>query len=251
MAVLYVAAEAAELEPFCKRLEASRKLSWPLVYAMEGILDGRRVVLAANGAGPQLATRAVEVAVRAVAVADLSSSALEAIVSTGFCGALDPELHEGRIVIGSAVLLADSGETIACDMPDATLDNAVVGLVISQNRIANTVLEKRSLAERGAIAVEMESAGVAKHARRHGIPFYCVKVVSDRADESFAFDLNAMRTPEGRIARGKIGTYVLTHPHLLPHLFRLKGRADKAAKELGEFLANCRIKPESNNAPAS
>ena len=71
----------------------------------------------------------------------------------------------------------------------------------------------------------------------------------DRADESFAFDLNAMRTPEGRIARVKIGTYALTHPHLLPDLFRLKGRAEKAANELGEFLANCRIKPDSRTGP--
>jgi adenosylhomocysteine nucleosidase len=250
MAVLYVASEAAELEPFRKRLEGSRKLNWPLDYAMEGILDGRRVMLAANGAGPQLATRVVEVAIRAVTVADLSSSVLEAVVSTGFCGALDPELQEGAIVIGSAVLMNDSGETVGCDMPDPILENVAVGVVVSQNRIANTASEKRSLAEQGAIAVEMEAAGVARHARRNGIPFYCVKVISDRVDESFVFDLNAMRTPEGRIARGKIGKYTLTHPHLLPDLFRLKGRADKAAKELGEFLANCRIKPDSNSIPA-
>jgi len=249
MAVLYVASEAAELEPFRKRLEGSRKLNWPLDYAMEGILDGRRVILAAHGAGPQLATRAVEVAIRAVTVADLSSSVLEAVVSTGFCGALDPELREGGIVVGSAVLLADTGETVVCDMPDPIPENAFVGIVISQNRIASTASEKRSLAESGAIAVEMEAGGVVRHTRRNGIPFYCVKVVSDRADESFAFDLNSMRSPEGRIARGKIRTYALTHPHLLPDLFRLKGRADKAATELGEFLADCRIKPDSNSAP--
>lgn len=250
MAVLYIASEAAELEPFRKRLEGSRKLNWPLDYAMEGILSGRRVMLAANGAGPQLATRAVEVAIRAVAVADLSSSALEAVVSTGFCGALDPELREGGIVVGSAVLMADTGETGVCDMPDPIPEHVAIGVVVSQNRIANTASEKRILADRGAIAVEMEAAGVARHTRRNGIPFYCVKVVSDRADESFVFDLNSMRTPEGRVARGKIGKYTLTHPHLLPDLFRLKGRAEKAAKELGEFLANCRIKPDSNGAPA-
>jgi adenosylhomocysteine nucleosidase len=249
MAVLYVASEAMELEPFSKTLEHARKLKWPLDYAMEGILEGRRVMLAANGAGPRLATRAVEVAIRAVAAAELSSSALEAVVSTGFCGALDPALPENAIVVASGVLGTDTEEPTACELPSPAPENATVGVLLSQDRIANSAAEKRTLAGRGAIAIDMESAGVANHAKRNGIPFYCIKVVSDRADESFGFDLNAMRTPEGRIARGKIGTYILTHPQLVPEVLRWKSRAGKAAKELGEFLANCRIKPDSRTVP--
>jgi adenosylhomocysteine nucleosidase len=129
-------------------------------------------------------------------------------------------------------------------VPYATLAGTASGVVLSQDRVANTVLEKRDLHARGAIAVDMESAGVLARARQADLPFYCIKVVSDCAGESFALDMNRMRTPAGRIGRGKIGRYALTHPHLLPHLFRLKGRADKGARELGEFLANCRIKPD-------
>ena len=51
MALLFVAAEAAELKPFANRLTGLRKLNWPLDYAYEGICDGRRILLAANGAG--------------------------------------------------------------------------------------------------------------------------------------------------------------------------------------------------------
>jgi adenosylhomocysteine nucleosidase len=251
MAILYVAAEAAELEPFCERLEAARKLNWPLDYAREGILDGRRVMLAANGAGPRLAVRAVETAIRAISAADLSASLLEAVVSTGFCGALDPKLGEEQIVVASAVLDAATGETSPCATLCAVPDGAVSGIVLSQDRVANSAAEKRELHARGAIAVDMESAGVLARARRSEVPFYCVKVVTDRADESFALDLNRMRTSEGRIARGKIGRYTLTHPHLLRHLFHLRSRADKAARELGEFLASCRIKPDPDNVPAA
>ena len=55
MAIIYIAAEAAELTPFATRLTGLRPLKWPLKYAQEGILDGRRILLASNGAGPKLA----------------------------------------------------------------------------------------------------------------------------------------------------------------------------------------------------
>ena len=74
MAILYVASEAVELEPMARLLTGVRKLKWPLAYAYEGVLEGRRLLLAANGAGPKLATRAVEVAIRAITSAELSSS---------------------------------------------------------------------------------------------------------------------------------------------------------------------------------
>ena len=87
MAILFVAADAAELQPFERYLINARKLKWPLDYAYEGILEGRRILLAANGAGPKLVAQAIEVAKRAITAAELSSSKLEAIVSVGFCGA--------------------------------------------------------------------------------------------------------------------------------------------------------------------
>ncbi|MBV9158194.1 MAG: hypothetical protein JO097_18155, partial [Acidobacteriaceae bacterium] len=74
MAILYVASESSELRPFAALLTGLRKLNWPIDYAFEGIWEGRRIMLAANGAGPQLAAQAVEVAIRAVTAAELSSS---------------------------------------------------------------------------------------------------------------------------------------------------------------------------------
>src|SRR4051812_42842206 len=86
MAILFVAADPAELKPFEKYLINARKLKWPIDYAYEGIVEGRRMLLAANGAGPKLVAQAIEVASRAIRAAELSSSRLEAIVSVGFCG---------------------------------------------------------------------------------------------------------------------------------------------------------------------
>lgn len=107
-----------------------------------------------------------------------------------------------------------------------------------------TAFEKSELASTGAIAVEMEAAGVLARTKRAGLPCYCVKVVTDTAAEGFALDLNTLRTTEGRIARGKIVRHALSRPAVLPELFRLKRRSERAAKALGDFLVSCRIKPE-------
>lgn len=245
MAILYVAAEAAELKPFASLLTGLRKLKWPIDYAYEGIWEGRRVMLAANGAGPTLAAQAVEVAIRAITVAELSSSKLEAVVSTGFCGALTPELRESQIVVATQVLDESGGERYDC-APIIADSEYSSGLVVSQDRIAVDTNEKQKLQSCGAIAIDMEAVGVAARTKRAELPFCCIKVVSDRADESFGFDLNKMRTTEGRIARGKIGIYALTHPHLIPELLRLKRRAENAAKALGDFLVGCRLSTDSD-----
>jgi len=248
MAILYVASDAMELEPFAAVLTGVRKLKWPIDYAYEGVWEGRRVMLAANGAGPKLAAQAVEVAVRAVTVAELSSSKLEAVVSTGYCGALDPALRELHIVAATEVRDLDTNETFDCAPVTADAD-FVSGRILSQNRIANSAAEKQQLKEYGALAIDMEAAGVAARTKRDGLPFYCVKVVSDRADESFALNINSMRTPDGRIGRVKIVVHALTHPTLIPHLLRLKRRSEDAAKALRDFLASCRIKPSPDAAP--
>jgi adenosylhomocysteine nucleosidase len=248
MAILFVAAEADELKPFAKQLTGLRKLNWPLRYAFEGILHGRRVMLAAHGAGPKLAAQAVEVAIRAVTAAELSASKLEAVVSVGYCGALTPEGREGQIIVATEVLDGPAGERFPCLAPQTESDHQM-GAIISQDCVANDCSAKKQLAQSGAVAVDMEAAGLAARTKRADLPFLCIKVVTDRADESFGLDLNAMRNPEGRIARGKIGVYALTHPQLIPELLRLKRRAGNAAQVLGDFLVSCRINVAGDQIP--
>src|SRR5437763_15625964 len=108
MAILYVAADAIELKPFAALLTGVRKLKWPIDYAFEGVWEGRRVLLAANGAGPRLAAQAVEVAIRAVTAAALSSSKLDAVVSTGYCVARDPTLREFQAVVPTQAFQLDA-----------------------------------------------------------------------------------------------------------------------------------------------
>ena len=240
MAILYVASEAAELQPFAHMLTGLRKVKWPIDYAFEGIWESRRILLAANGAGPKLAAHVVEIALRAAMAAELSSSKLEAVVSTGFCGALDPSLQQLQVVVASEVQSPECGEVYECAR-FSTGNSFVFGPLLSHDRIANDSIQKQQLFTGGCLAVDMEAAGVAARTKRAGLPFGCIKIVTDRADESFPFDLNTLRSKEGRIARGKIVLHALTHPNVIPALFRLKRRTESAANSLGEFLVSSRI----------
>jgi adenosylhomocysteine/aminodeoxyfutalosine nucleosidase len=240
MAILFVASEAFELEPFAARLTGVRPLKWPLAYAREGVWEGKRYLLAANGAGPRLASKCVEIALRATAMADLSSSRLEGVVSTGLCGALQSGIEIGDIIEANRICNSDSSEEITC-VPIESNRSSRVGVVLSADRVAGTIEEKRTLSQTGALAIEMEAVGVARRAIAAGLPFCCVKVVSDRADERFVMDFNSFRSTDGHFARGKIVFYALTHPQVLPRLLSLRRRSQDAASALGAFLASCRF----------
>jgi adenosylhomocysteine nucleosidase len=185
--------------------------------------EGQQWVLAANGPGPQLAGTA----------ADRVGRPVDAVVSVGLCGGLVEQLSVGDIVVGTAV----NGHPI--DVPLAR-DRYLSGPIASIDHVAQTVAEKKALRETGAIAVEMEAAAVLERARRWGVPFYCVRVVSDVWNEGFTLDLNAARGQEGRFSVGRIVGQAIRRPVAgVPELLRLQRNAALAVRSLGEFLGSC------------
>src|SRR5713101_8243277 len=94
--MLFVAAEAREfagLLPYCEWVE---KLDWPVEWARMVKLKERKVFLAANGAGRKCAADAVDLARQEL-------PDLEAVVSTGFCGGLDPSLKIGDVFVATSI----------------------------------------------------------------------------------------------------------------------------------------------------
>jgi hypothetical protein len=86
----------------------------------------------------------------------------------------------------------------------------------------------------------MEAAGVASMAYELAIPFYCVRVVSDLAEESFFIDFEEFLLPDGQFNVAGLLRFAMEHPLKgLPELLRLQERTAKAAKHLAEFLAEC------------
>jgi adenosylhomocysteine nucleosidase len=174
--------------------------------------------LLASGPGSRLVTEALR-----------EKKAVDGLVSVGFCGALDPSLRIGDIVV--------SGEGVESSRP------FVRGEILCSDRVAVTAAEKRALRQRtGAIAVEMESAAVAAKAREWGVPFRCIKVVSDTASEDMPLDFNRYRDSAGHFSRARIALGAMRRPFTaIPALLRLDRDCRKAAEVLGEFLADCKL----------
>ena len=223
----FVAAERREFDGLLRRVDRLSKLDWPLKFAAMAWIRGEPVVLAANGPGPVLAGRAVEIAGE--------HEDLKALVSTGYCGALNPALEPCDIFVATEML----GVAQALRVPRARpCERCKTGKLLSVDHVVSTMAEKAELRNTGADVVEMEAAGVASKAALYNIPFYCVRVVTDTAVESFPLDFNQMRDRQGRFNRGKIFAAAVRRPRLFPALMNLNKRSHDASRVLGDFLVD-------------
>src|SRR5437868_1015375 len=119
---LMVAAEAREFEGILKRAGDVRALPWQgAAFSRQATWKNGRWFLIANGPGPRLVKRALS-----------QKPEVDRILSIGFCGALDPTLRIGDIVI--------SGE-----LPGGLGASFVRGGVVSVDRVAITARDKCDL----------------------------------------------------------------------------------------------------------
>jgi adenosylhomocysteine nucleosidase len=214
---------------FCRSV---KKLDWPVDWVCSTELKGRNVVLAANGAGPKLAAAALE-----AARLGIPPGRMEAVVSTGFCGGLEPSMKIGDIFVANRI--QSGGELAAVQIPQSGR-NHTTGTLVSMDRVAQTAEEKRDLRSAGASAVEMEAAGMLPQVREWGVPFYCIRSVTDLANESFTIDFNAVRDSGGRFSTPRILAAAVRRPFTVgPELIELRNRCEIAARSLGEFIADC------------
>jgi len=196
------------------------------VWSRSAGLGPHDALLVANGVGARHAAAAVDAA--------LKEFHPDAIVSAGFCGALAPGLQVADIVVGTAAG-PHPARPVASERPHHT------GPVSTIDHVVQTAEEKRRLGAAGAIAVDMEASGVAARAQALTLPFYCIKAVTDLAGENLANDLNKALRPDGHFATILLLRGSLRHPWVrLPELIRLRNRSTRAARSLGEFLADCR-----------
>jgi len=215
-----VAAERRELEGILSRFGGDLKLEWPgAKFARAAERNGDRWWMVANGPGP-----------RSVEKALAEKKNVNGIISTGFCGALDPALQVGDIVV--------SGE-IAFTAPLPF----VRGEIFSADRVTVTAAEKQALRNRtGAVAIEMEAAAVKSTAAEWGVPFMCIRAVSDTAADDLPLDFNRYRNADGNFSRTRIALAAMARPFsAMPGLLEFDRNCRRASQSLGDFLADCRF----------
>lgn len=231
MRLLLVAADCMEFTGVLEHAGGVEAARLPVDWARSARLGGHMILMAANGAGSARAADAVDAAVPAFHP--------EAVISAGFCGALDPGLDIAAVVVGACIAAGDRRYPV---LPITSAAPHHSGTICSIDHVAQTAGEKEQLHATGAVAVEMEAAGVAASAQGHGLPFYCVRTVTDLAGENMANDFNAALRPDGHFGTMHILGNCVRHPmDRLPELIRLRKRCARASRTLGEFIVDCRF----------
>lgn len=239
--LLFIASDRREAEPWVSHWEQCQTPDLAVHWARAGKWKGRDVLAIANGVGPERAAGAVQAAAH-------GSNALSGICCIGTGGALDPSLRIGDIVVADSVHQTGARtQSLACKKPvwttpDSRGPDARVGAVLTSPHIVRAAAEKTNLSATGAIIVEMEAAAVAQAASELAVPFYCIRVVSDLANQTFFIDFESFLMPDGRFDVPRLVMYALMHPFRGPaELLRLQRRTSIAAKNLGEFLNHCKF----------
>ena len=224
----FVAAERREFDGVLRKAARVAKLDWPLRFACMAWLKGETVLLVADGPGPKLAGRAVQM------VRNLEE--LRGIVSTGYCGALNPALELCDIFVATEIV--GVAQTLSVPRSHSS-KHPRTGKLLSIDHVVSTSAERAELHRTGADAVEMEAAVVAEKAAEWKVPFYCIRVVTDTVAEDFPLDFNQMRDPDGRFSRTRILRAALRRPgSVLPELLKVNTRCKDASQALGDFLVD-------------
>lgn len=169
------------------------------------------------------------------------------VVSAGVCGGLAPNLAVGDLVlpdrvIGPAGEVFDLGASSAARAIAAAMPSAWRGSLVTTWEVVGTVRGKAALrAETGAVAVDMESAGILAAAAAAGCPSVVVRAVSDVAGRALAADLVGLVAADGRLRLGRAVALALRRPASVPQALALgrdTGRALAAvSRALGALAA--------------
>ncbi|HEY6912135.1 MAG TPA: hypothetical protein VI356_22340 [Myxococcales bacterium] len=154
------------------RVVAQAMGSRPHRGVVRGRLGGREVAAVAVGMGGDPA-------------ASIEAEHPALVVSCGFAGALSPALRAGELLMASAVRAADGELLPAPELPwSRALPQAARGEIACAERVVATPEQKRALAAGGAVAVDLESAQVARAAVAAGVPWLALRAIVDDARTS-------------------------------------------------------------------
>jgi nucleoside phosphorylase len=219
-----------ELTPLKKKLSL-KKTKFGSLDAYQGALGQSQVVAIVTGMGTRLATEGLEHLLHQVELAR--------VVVVGITGAIENETPIGTIVFPELVVDGATGEgyrpdQITRDMPTGKMWTSDV-LITDPDRIAGLQAD-------GVVALDMETAALARISERHQIPWSVFRAISDRAsDGSLDEEVFQMSNQDGTLNAKSVASFFVRHPGRLPAMARLsKGArlaADRAASAAVDAVA--------------
>jgi nucleoside phosphorylase len=157
------------------------------------------------------------------------------LVSAGFAGALNDQLHSGDLLLARNFSTLDLTERQPFpSLPIHQADLLTMAALIDSSEERNEIARST-----GAAAVDMETEFIARACAEHGIPLLSLRVITDTPREPFPappkilFDIERQRTDLPKLAR-----FLLAHPNKIPGLIEFARRIARARKILADALEN-------------
>ncbi len=208
-----------ELTPLRKRLSLAKAKMGDL-DAYQGTLGKAQVVAVVTGMGTELATIGLERLLEQVEV--------NRVVVVGITGAVENDTPIGTLVFPEVVV---DGATSEQFRPQQITPVKPVGKMLTTDALITDLDVVAGLRADGVVALDMETAAIARICERHRIPWSVFRAFSDRAsDGSLDEEVFRMSNQDGTFNPKAVASYFLRHPGRLPAMARLARGAKLATQ---------------------
>ena len=213
----------------------------------QGLVQQQKVVLLQCGMGPERATQAVLWLGQRYQLAGM--------LSVGFAGGLQAELHPGEALLVTQILPEESVARAASlavgggIRPDARLAHIAVmavaqaavvshtGTLLSTTAVVAQAAAKQALGQHsGALAVDMESYSIGQMAAQRHIPFAVLRTIFDASHENMFLPVAVCTTAHGSLRPWRLGGCLACRPWLWPQLPRWWWTSQVAGRHLQRWL---------------
>jgi adenosylhomocysteine nucleosidase len=228
-----------EARPFCREFRPQQRFPGAPCWARFCGPAWLSVLVLETGIGATRARKAMEWLLSRPVLENVPYRP-KVVLSAGFSGALQPGLAVGDIVLATEVIDTEGERWRATwpgELPAGEWQPPIRrGRVLTASHLVGDPVQKRALGEKHeAVAVDMESATLARLCSKQGIPFGCVRAISDDMDTPLSPKLVSVLAG-GRVAYGRLLWSMLTSPRLVGELWRLARQTRFAAEQLGRAL---------------
>jgi nucleoside phosphorylase len=216
----------AESSAFLRRLGNKSRSHRQGIKTIRGKIDDRTIEVLHTGVGEKTCRQRM--------ASFLQDRQFDCLISAGFAGALNDELHAGDL------LFAENFSTVQLNEMRSGLGSSLIhrANLLTVSSIIDSIEERQKIAQTtGAAAADMETEFIARGCAEHGVPLLSLRVISDTPSEPFPgpskilFDVERQRTNAT-----KLSLHLLRHPTVIPRWILFARRIARARRTLANAL---------------
>ena len=227
-----------ELRPLVKMLGLTRTGALGEYPIYSGRRGEAEIIATRTGIGPQLATEATERL--------LQSTDVDRVIVSGIAGGIEPLTAVGDLVVPEEVVDSANGERFRATPVAGVTPKGIIRMG-GEDDYRLTPDDLTRLKSEGVVALDMETAAIARECAKRGVPWIAFRSISDMAgDETIGDVVMTLVNPDGSPKLGASLRFLLTHPQRIPRMMRLARDANAACMAAAKAAVSVGMPAEHN-----